>query len=236
MKILKTKKKLEKFKQLKLPLLAEIQYNMNQIYEKIISSLKGKTGFFRGTLLGNRINFSVRTIISPLPNGKGYQINDVLYPYVAAVEVFKFEIINILSKKYSYLEAYRIWKIASSRFSKEVYNILNELVTKTKGGLSILINRNPTIDLGSMLNCRIKKVKEDYYDMTMNVSNNILGLIAGDYDGDVLTSISLKDHSFRKFFRGLDPRQLVISKDTGKFNEVMNFDKDYKLGLSTFMN
>ena len=100
-------------------------------------------------------------------------------------------------------------------------------------GLQLVLNRNPTIELGSMLLVKITKIKEDYDDLTLNISNLILPLLAGDYDGDVLTTISLKDNSFKKWFNPFDPRNLLISNDTGLFNKKFSFNQDYAYGLNS---
>ena len=89
---------------------------------------------------------------------------------------------------------------------------------------------------GSILFCRIKKIKPDIKDLTMNVSNNIISLMAADYDGDVLTTISLKDKEYEKIFSKFDPCNLLISNDYGKFNSRMGFGKDYKMGLQTLLD
>jgi DNA-directed RNA polymerase beta' subunit len=181
--LLKNKVSLEKSKLSELPLIYECQCAANRIYDKINTILAGKTGFLRNTLLGNRINFSVRTVISPLPPG-AYSINDIEFPYLAAVELFKYEILRVLAiSTGSYLEASRVWFESTLEFNEKVFNILNELREKTKGGLTVLLDRNPTIELGSMLYCNIVKFKKDYNDFTLGVSNQILALIAGDFDG-----------------------------------------------------
>jgi DNA-directed RNA polymerase beta' subunit len=235
--VLKNKKNIEKRSLIVKPIHYEIQILANQVYEKIISILAGKTGFLRNTLLGNRVNWSVRTVISPIATEENYEINEVIYPYLPAVELFKFEIINILSKSVgSYPEAFKIWHEATTSFSPRVYNILKELVDKTEGGLSILLNRNPTISLGSMLFVKIAKIKEKFEDYTLNVSNNILLFLAGDFDGDVLSTFSLKDISYKEHFSRLDPRLMVIDNDTGEFNRNVDLDKDYRLGIATFLS
>jgi len=231
---IKAKEGLEKTELSTLPLLAEIQFASNRLYEKVNSVLAGKTGFLRSTLLGSRVNFSVRTVIIPLPIG--YEMGEVLYPYLAAVEMFKYEIINVLSRTTgSYQEASRIWFYATTCFSQRVYDILEELVERTEGGLSILLNRNPTIELGSILKVKIAGIKRDYNDLTLSISNHILALIAGDFDGDVITTVSLKDMALKDHFAPLEPRNLVVSQDTGKFNRKLALGKDYFMGLDSFL-
>jgi hypothetical protein len=181
---LRGKRRIERGPLSELGLLFEIQCLAVKIYDKISSILVGKTGFLRGTLLGSRVNYSVRTVISPVPAESGFGMHELRYPYLAAVEVFKFEIINLLSRSTgTYAEAQRIWSEATLGFSERVWEVLCELAERTEGGLSVLLNRNPTIQIGSILYCVIREVKRDYWDCTLNVSNNVLQLLGGDYDG-----------------------------------------------------
>jgi hypothetical protein len=182
--IINGKRKIEKGPLSELGLLFGIQTLAVKIYDKITSILVGKTGFLRGTLLGSRVNFSVRTVISPIPAESGLLMNELQYPYLAAVELFKFEIINLLSKSTgTYAEAQRLWSEATLGFSEQIWEVLMELVDRTEGGLAVLMNRNPTIQIGSMLYCVIREIKRDYNDCTLNVSNNVLQLLGADYDG-----------------------------------------------------
>ena len=128
-----------------LPILLNIQMFVNQIYEKTLENIKGKTGFIRGNMLGSRINFSARNVITPLP--AGYEIDDIVLPYLTFLELYKFQILNILVsiKNISYSKANQIWHEASTHFDEEVYSIMKQIITKTKGGCKVLLNRNPTI-------------------------------------------------------------------------------------------
>jgi hypothetical protein len=49
--------------------------------------------------------------------------------------------------------------------------------------IGIVINRNPTIAVGSMLYLKIKEIKKDINDLTASISNLILTPLNGDYDG-----------------------------------------------------
>ena len=233
--ILNDKSDIERTKLADEPLLWEVQEKCNLIYETVINSLSGKTGLIRLRLLGNRVNFSARTVI--VPNGIGRKINQIEYPYLAAVELFKYEIINILSKKYnSFKEAIQRWYESTLHFSREVYDVLVELKNKTVLGLKMILNRNPTIELGSILETEIAEIKRDYDDLTLGVHNFILAFIAGDYDGDVLTTISLKDNSFKRWMFPFDPNNLLISNDNGLFNRKFSFSKDYKFGAELLLS
>ena len=57
--------------------------------------------------------------------------------------------------------------------------------------IEVLLNRNPTINIGSILCLKIIDVKHDFNDLTMSINNSILTLLAGDYDKKVNIRISL---------------------------------------------
>ena len=67
----------------------------------------------------------------------------------------------------------------------------------------------------------------------MEVSNNILSGMGGDYDGDVLNLIALFSHEQYEQFKRLDPTYQVISNNDGRFNRTYGQSKDTK--LSTYL-
>jgi hypothetical protein len=115
----------------------------------------------------------------------GRDVTEIIFPYVAFVELYSFQLINMLSKlkKISMLEAQRIIFEAQANFNQEVYNLCLELVKKTKHGLLVITNRNPTIARGSIQLLRIADVKNDISDLTVSLHNCVLELFGADYDG-----------------------------------------------------
>lgn len=119
-----------------------MQEKINTIVEFIIvNMLSGKNGIFRKEVLGMRINFSGRCVITPLTGD--YEIDDVSMPYVVACELYKYQILNLLTKikGINYNEALRIHEMALIKYDHEVYSIMMSLLKNTKGGLKILLNR-----------------------------------------------------------------------------------------------
>jgi len=227
---------LDDIKILKLPLLYQIQLYANQVMKTIINEiLKGKKGIFRKIIYGTRINFSARNVISPMTDDG---MNNVHLPYRTFLELYKFPLINIVStvKNINYNEAHKFFRKASRKFCPEMYKYINELMNKTKGGLHILLNRNPTINIGSILMLEITKIKPNYDDLTLSVSNNILAALGGDYDGDVLNIVPLFTEYLKETFSLLRPENLIISKNDGTFNRDFGLDKDQKLGIHILNN
>jgi len=114
---------------------------------------------------------------------------------------------------------------------------MNELIKKTKGGgCTFLLNRNPTISIGSILYLKIGKVKPDYDDVTLGISNNLLAVLSGDYDGDVLNIIPIFDTIMKEHFSLLSPDNLIVNRDDGRFNSDFDMAKDQVLGIFALNN
>jgi DNA-directed RNA polymerase beta' subunit len=218
------------------PLLTTIQNTMNEVFAKIVESLKGKYGFIRNNIMGSRLNWTARNVITPLPPGKA--IDEVSMPYLTFIELYKFQILNILvsAKRMSYFDANQLWAHATTHFNQEAYKIMLEIMNKTKGGLEILLNRNPSINHGSILQLRVTEIKKDYNDLTLSINNTILGPLAGDYDGDTLNIVALIDNDLKAAFRCFNPRLMLVDSNDGRFNGQLNIDRDQVLGMFCFNN
>lgn len=217
------------------PVVDSLQTFANQIFEMSVSAISGKGGWLRSNLMANRVNFSARCVITPLP--VGYDLDEVHMPYTAALELLRFHIINILVKfqKKTFHEALEMWHYASLRFDPVIYQVMVDIIERSKDGVKILLNRNPTISYGSILFMSMTKIKKDFYDKTMSIPNNTLKLLAGDYDGDVLSVFLIIDEEQKEHFAGFSPRRMLISTNDGKFNTDLGLDKDNQLGLWSFL-
>ena len=186
-------------------------------------------------MLGERVNFSSRCVIIPLIGR--YHLDEIKLPYLVFLELYKYEILNLLCKMDNLFinEALNRWNKAVEKFDKRIYLIMKYIVENTKGGCYCFINRNPSLNYGSILTMRVVEVKEDYSDLTLNVPLNVLGLLAADFDGDVMNIISIKTNEFRDYYNKLfNPRLMMIDRNDGKFNRKMNLIKDQMIGLYSF--
>ena len=209
------------------------QYLVNDVYERILDNLSNKEGFIRGSLIGNRLNLTSRSVISPLP--AGYSMDSCVLPYRTAIDLFKPIIIQKLVKikKITIMQASQLWFSATLEFNPLIHKIMNEVI---KGNnVRIILNRNPTINIGSMLMLSIDEVKDDLKDSTINVSNIILPALGADFDGDVLNVVLLLSTKFVKLFSGFSPSNLVLDPCSGQFNENFNAFKDILIGCETLM-
>lgn len=210
-----------------------IQERANEIFDHVLHVLSGKGGYLRGDLLGVRINFSARCVITPL--GPGHEQDEVEVPYLAFLELYRFQLTNLLARMngVSIARANELWHEAQTRFDRTMYAVMKELIQRGGDGrgLPALINRNPTIAFGSILQVRIVGVKK-WTDYTMSIHNNVLKLMAADYDGDVIALIPLLDAELAAALRVYDPRLMMISRDGPRINRASCLDKDHVLGLS----
>lgn len=212
-----------------------MQDQLSAIVENIMQKCSGKKGILRKEVLGAKINNSSRCVIVPYTGD--INIDDCALPYLCFLELYKYQIINLITriKGYNYNQALQKFEFAKLKVDEEIYSIMCNMIKRTKGGLKILLNRNPTISIGSILLLNIKEVKHDIEDYTLSISNNILSPLAGDYDGDVLNIIALHDNYLKDAFRVLSPRNLIINKN-GVFDVRFSFIKEQNLGLYLINN
>ena len=139
-----------------------------------------RNGLIRNQICGTRINFSARNIISPAK--AGYKMDEIVLPYMTFLELYKYEIMNVLCKvkNIDLIEANKIVFNAMINFDEDVYMIMKKIISEEEIG--VLLNRNPTIAMGSILYLKVAGIKHNNYDNTMSINNLILSLLAGDYD------------------------------------------------------
>lgn len=219
-------------------LLFDLNNKFQELYTSIENIMGGKKGILRATF-GGRYNFSSRAVIVPNPD---LRIDEVHLPYTGLVELLQQTIVNLLQKSYNitYSEAYSIWCKAQHVRDERVYNIIQGLINDNmvnkngRRGLPILINRNPTINYGGILQMFVVGINDNY---TMSIPNQVLSLLAGDYDGDVLNILYIINQSFyNAAFRVLNPKNaMYVSRNDGKFNNDVNHTKDTLINLNSLV-
>ena len=174
---------LNKYKKLKMnekrmvndELLYNLQMKYGKLYKNIENILQKKKGVAR-SVLGGRYNFSSRCVIVPDPE---LRIDEISLPYKCLIELLQQRIINILQKGYnkSYSDAYNIWYRANIKEDPMVKNIIETLINNDNSGrgLPCIINRNPTIAYGGILQMFCIKMTDTY---TMGVPLQILKSLA----------------------------------------------------------
>ena len=213
-------------------LLWDIQERYNKLYKTIEATLSNKKGTLR-LLIGGRCGFTSRLIIVPDPR---LHTDEVKLSYYALVELLQQTIINVLAKTYGipYADAYQVWFRSQLQIDKRVYDIIDNLI-KHDNGIPVMINRNPSINLGSLLAMRCVGITTDY---TMNMPLTVLTVLAADFDGDCLNILYVTSNEFwEAAFQSLCPRNsMIISPNDGRYNLDFAIMKDIVITANTLMN
>lgn len=213
----------------RLSLLYDIQYNLNKIYLKIIDIMAKKKGDIRASI-GGRYSFSSRSVIVQDVDLKA---DEVRLPFHGLCELMQQLIINILVRSYhfTYADAYKKWYKAQVRgYDKVVYDIIDGFI-KDSGGLSVLINRNPTIAYGGILSVKCVGINMNY---TMSISVLSLKPLAADFDGDTLNILYLYNKDIVELCdRNISPRNMFISKNDGLCNEDFLHSRDVMINANS---
>ena len=177
--------------------------------------LGGKPGLYRKHVAGTRSQFSFRAVISSL-TGK-HQYDEVHIPWNVGVEVFRLHLINKLTKLgYSINECFHLLHLNERNYDYNTGHILaklfDELIAESpRQGIPIIMNRNPTMNRGSIQRLRITKVKTDSDDVTISMSILIVKTYNADFDGDALAASILHDLTMDILFEQLSPHFNIIS-------------------------
>ena len=105
--------------------------------------------------------------------------DQVLLPYVELAKVLQQQIINVLVRNYNISpnDAYDIWYRSIAKKDERVAEIITSIIHANPEGLPVLINRNPTINYGSILQMFCVGFTDT---LTMSVPLQILKSLAAD--------------------------------------------------------
>ena len=101
-------------------------------------------------------------------------------------------------------------------------------------GLPIIINRNPTINFGSILSVKCIGINDDY---TMSISLLVLKVLAADFDGDTLNILYLYNKDLIEIAdKVFSPRQMFISRNDGLCNADFIHSRDVIINANSLKN
>ena len=213
--------------------LFKAQMKFMDLTDEIMNILTGKKGQLR-MLVGGRYNFSSRCVIR---QNAALRPDQVLLPYVELVKTLQQRIINILMRTYniSPSDAYDIWSKSLATKDERVAEIITTIIRSEPEGLPVIINRNPTINYGSILQVFCVGFTDT---LTMSVSLQVLKLMAADFDGDVLNVMHIINQAFfERAYVIFNPRNaMYISRIDGKLNSDMIVQRDTLINANTLMH
>lgn len=212
--------------------LFKLQLKWEELNQEIIEILKGKKGQLR-ELLSGRYNFSSRAVIRQDPS---LRVDQVKLPYVELVIALQQRIENVLIRTYNITpnEAYEIWRRAISTKDPRVCEILDSFIAAEVEGLPVIINRNPTLAYGSML----QMFCVGYDDtLTLSIPLQVLKPLAADFDGDSLNIYHIINKAFfERAYIVFNPRNaMYISRVDGKLNGQLLIQRDTVVNANTFI-
>jgi hypothetical protein len=110
------------------------------------------------------------------------------------------------------------------------------ILTHEKLDSSILLNRNPTINMGSYLAMNVASVKDDYSDLSCSLPIQCLQSLNADFDGDTLNITKEITTEFKRAFKEVFfPRTgFMIDHNNGLINSDFGFIKDETISLYNF--
>ena len=220
--------------------LAAIQKELGKLFDGTYTDLTGKNGIINGKVISGRYNFSARNII--VPNSGRLRSDEVELGYIPFLELFRYEIQNLYRKLKGCtpMEASSVWKKACNHFDPTIYSIMEHMVNdpETQKNLTLIINRNPSINYGSFITCRVVKVHAELSNKTLCISSHSIIPMNADFDGDILNVFRVISKDFAKRFdKNMNPRyNLNISRMTGKCNPETMPIKDEIVAFWAFCN
>ena len=115
-----------------------------------------------------------------------------------------------------------------------IRQIIEGIIKSENRGIPILINRNPTISYGGILQCYVTGISVGY---TMLLNLQVLEGLAADFDGDTLNIMRIINHDFRVAAENVfNPRNaMYISKNDGMFNNSYNHKRDTIINMNTLV-
>lgn len=215
--------------------LCKLQLKFNELYSDIEKILAGKKGQLR-ILIGGRYTFTARSVITSEPYLK---IDEVKLSYYALLVLLEQRIINILCKTYNILVSEAKMRIDRAKIipDKDIRDIILALIKSHSSGrgLPIVINRNPTIGYGSILQMYCIGIVESY---TMAIPLQILPLMAADFDGDVENILECINKAFAKRAAEIfNPANVMyISRNDGKLNTDVMHQRDTMIISNTLVH
>ena len=179
----------------KIPGVASVAQRSGRPLKSIKERLNGKTGRVRGNLMGKRVDYSARSVITPDPN---LSIRELGVPLKIAMNITKPVIVNDNNKKFllslikngpdqhpgaKILEKKNGNNISLRYVDRESINLDNgdTVHRHMMNGDAVLFNRQPTLHRMSMM-CHIVKIMKQGDTFRMNVADT--KPYNADFDGD----------------------------------------------------
>jgi len=214
---------------------ATVLSKLSALYEVYTKDyLAQKSGIFRKHIYSARSHFTFRSVITSIAGPHKY--TDIIVPWAVGVTVFRPHILNKLVKRgYKYKEADSLLLRSVNLYSDVISDILDELISDTKDGLKVILQRNPSLTQSSALMVNIGSFKKDVTDLTLSISTLIAKNMNADFDGDALNITIMGDDFMFEQFHTFEPHYNVadvtkpfgVSGNLGLLSSVTSIVSNY---------
>ena len=154
----------------------QLQKDVNELYSRILEKMAKKEGLIRGNILGKRIDFSGRAVITPDPTLK---LDECKLPYLMVLEIFKLPI------------AKRILEIGKFKLLNKAVDFVDECIDSQSPALYkicedvvkdevCILNRQPSLHKLGMLGFKINMT----LDQVIKIHPLVCPPFNADFDGD----------------------------------------------------
>lgn len=160
--------------------IAQLAEFYNDLYR---TTLAQKEGIFRKHVFGTRSHFSFRAVISSLTDEHAY--DELHIPWGVATSVFRIHLINkLLRRGFTPNSSIALLNEHAQKYHALLDELFNELINEApRGSITVVIQRNPSLERASAQKMSITKVKTDVAIPTISLS--ILSVVGfnADFDG-----------------------------------------------------
>lgn len=214
-------------------ILSKIQTRVNNMWKFNFDLINSKEGFIKDKLIGGNFNYSARNVIIPDPSlgddeiDMSYQTFRILYRDII--------LYSLMRQDHKPLwKAYDRWHKAFV-YDPYIYEAMKFILKTYKP--RTLINRNPTLNLYSLLLMKVRQVKQDAGDYTLSVGLSILPGLNADFDGDILNMFAVLLEELQKMYRRYSPTEyMIIDRATGLLNPYFSVTKGQLIDFYHFAN
>lgn len=193
-------------------------YSSKKELKSIASKLKGKLGRFRHDLLGKRVDYSGRSVITAGPD---LELNECGMPAEMLIELFKPFLYRDLYAQYN-IATIAEAKVLIQQRDPIIYNILHNLTSNSY----VLLNRAPTLHKCSILAFKPK--------ITMGKSISLHPLVCSpfnaDFDGDTMAvHLPISQQACQEADNLMQLDRNLMNNSNGEF--IIKPSQDMVLGL-----
>ena len=132
-----------------------MQYKVNKLFKALMGKFEKKTGFLRSHVLGKRIDYSGRAVITV--DGVNLPLGWCKIPFTIAREIYKPQAIYPLSKELGISPLNALKEYYKPAIKESLLKILKSMFV----GTFVFINRQPTLHRPSFQSAKIYDIIED---------------------------------------------------------------------------